>query len=141
NAPLSWTQSFLTGFLSNIGGTVGGEIFLSGTGKSPELKGDLYLSKVSTKVDFLGLTYRIPEAKISIDESKIDLGEIKLYDPNDNIANLSGIITHQRFDNMRLSFSMKANEFAVIDLKENESSVFYGNLTAKIDRFNLPGPP
>lgn len=141
NAPLSWTQSFLTGFLSNIQGTVGGEVFLTGTGISPELKGTVYLNKVATKVDFLGLTYRIPEAKIVIDESKIDLGDIKVLDPNDNIANLSGIITHQRFNNMRLSFSMKANEFDVINLKENESSVFYGNLTAKIDRFNLTGPP
>jgi hypothetical protein len=92
-------------------------------------------------VDFLGITYRIPQAKITIDEKKIDIGDVTVYDPNDNIANLSGIITHQRFENMRLSFSMKADEFDVINLKDYESSVFYGNLTARIDRFNLTGPP
>jgi hypothetical protein len=141
NAPLSWAQSAMTGYLSGMSGTVSGEVLIGGTGISPDLKGNVYLSKVSTKVDFLGITYRIPEAKITIDEKLIDLGDIKVYDPNDNVANLSGIITHQRFNNLRLSFSMKANEFDVINLKENESSVFYGNLTAKIDRFNLTGPP
>jgi hypothetical protein len=141
NAPLSWAQSAMTGYLSNISGTVSGEVFLTGTGVEPELKGNVYVNKMSTKVDFLGLTYRIPEAKITIDEKMIDIGDIRVLDPNDNVANLSGIITHQRFNNMRLSFSMKAPEFDVINLKESESSVFYGNLTAKIDRFNLTGPP
>lgn len=141
NAPLSWTQSIMTGFLSNISGTVSGEVFLGGTGMNPELKGNIFLNKVSTKVDFLGVTYRIPEAKITIDEKQIDLGDIKVYDPSNNVADLSGIITHQRFEQMRLSFSMKADEFEVIKLKEYESSVFYGNLTAKIERFNLTGPP
>jgi hypothetical protein len=141
NAPLSWAEATMTGFLSNIEGTASGEVHIGGTGVSPDIKGTVYLNKVSTKVDFLGLTYRIPEAKIIVDEKKIDIGEVAVYDPKGNVANLNGIITHERFEKMRLSFSMKADEFEVIKLKDYESSVFYGNLTAKIDRFNVTGRP
>ena len=141
NAPLSWAEAAMSGYLSDIEGTVSGEIAIGGTGQVPDIKGTIYLNKVATKVEFLGLKYRIPEATIKIDEKKIDIGDVNVYDPNDNIAELSGIITHDRFEKMRLSFSMKAEEFEVIKLKDYESSVFYGNLTAKIDRFNVTGPP
>ncbi len=70
NAPLSWTQSILTGFLSNISGVVNGEVALTGTGIEPDLAGKLTLSNVSTKVDFLGITNRIPTANITIDDKK-----------------------------------------------------------------------
>ncbi len=138
--PLSWLSPILHGFVSNIVGTLDGNITIKGTSEAPDIKGKVNLDKVGMHIDFLGAVYRIPEASINVDNRSINVGKMTLFDRFNNTALLTGGIDHDRFDKMKLDFRMTSSKFEVIDLKPNESELFYGNLIAKFETLEITGP-
>ena len=138
--PLSWLSPILHGFVSDINGTLDGKVTIKGTSDVPDIKGKVNLDEVSMHIDFLGSVYRIPEASININNRSINVGKMTLYDRFDNTALLTGGIDHDRFKKMKLDFRMTSSKFEVIDLKPNESELFYGNLIAKFESLNITGP-
>jgi len=140
NAPLAWLSPFMNGYLSNLAGSLNGSVKIGGTGIEPDVDGTVNLSNAGTKLDFLGTYYRIPSADITVNNKKIDLGEIKLYDVHNNQAILTGSISHQRFKKMRLNFQLTTPEFEVLNLKDYDNPLFYGNLIAQVDQFRITGP-
>lgn len=140
NAPLVWLAPFVNGYLSNMKGMLNGNVKISGTGIEPDVEGVVNLSQAGTKLDLLGTYYQIPNADITVNSKKIDLGVVKLYDSHNNEATLTGSISHQRFKKMRLNFQLTTPEFEVLNLKDYDNPLFYGNLIAKVDQFHVIGP-
>lgn len=132
-APLHWTAPLLTGFVSNIDGTVNGNIRVAGTAHTPDVEGTLSLKDAVFRVDYLGTTYKIPDAAIGLTSNSIDLNSIPVYDAFDNQATLSGKITHDRFKNFRLNTKLSSPQFEVLNLKDYENEIFFGNLVAKAE--------
>ncbi len=140
NAPLVWLTPLVSGTLSKLTGSLNGNVRIAGTGVEPDVEGVVSLSKASMHMDLLGTDYRVTSAEISVNNKKIDLGSIKLYDAHDNEALLTGSISHQRFKKMRLNFQMTTPEFEVLNLKDYDNPLFYGNLVARVDQFRVSGP-
>lgn len=140
STPMSWLSPILTGFVSKLGGTLNGEINISGSASQPDVAGNIKMQDAAMRIDFLGTYYTIPTASISLNNETIDLGRITLYDVYKNTATLSGKITHKRFDNMKLGIQMTSSKFEVINLEEEESELFYGNLIASIKTLSVTGP-
>lgn len=138
--PLHWLTPFLDGYVSDIGGLLNGDVYIAGRADRPDVKGELRLDNAVMKVDFLGTRYTIHHANIGVDNKQIDLGEISLFDENKNTAILRGNITHNRFSDMRLNLTASSDKLDVINLKENENSTFYGNLTAGFQTLSVRGP-
>ncbi len=140
NAPLFWLAPVLNGFVSNLSGELDGKIKIGGTSSYPDIDGRIGLNKIGMHIDFLGTDYRIPEGTININNKRIDLGRIRLYDKTEGRATLSGGISHNRFKNMRMGINLSSDKFQVIELKRSESDLFYGNLIAKFDNMSVDGP-
>lgn len=140
NTPLSWLSPVLKGFVSDIKGTLNGNIIIKGTSASPDIDGKIGLKEIGMHIDFLGAVYRIPEATIDVNNSSISVGKMALYDRFDNRALLTGGIDHDRLRDMKLNFRMTSPKFEVIDLRPNESELFYGNLVAKFESLVISGP-
>lgn len=139
NAPAGWTSPFLIGFLSEVKGTLNGNINFSGTSVAPDINGNVNLKDAAMKVDFLGTYYTIPNADIGITERTIDIGRVEVFDRFKNSAILSGRFPHNRFKDMRMSLKVKTPKLEVLNLAENESNLFYGNLIAGIDSMTIRG--
>lgn len=139
NTPMSWLNPVLTGFVSRLGGTINGEVNIAGSAVAPDIDGNIKLNDAAMRIDFLGTYYTIPNANIAVNNTKIDLGKITLYDVNKNTATLSGQIKHDRFKNMNLNINMSSPKFEVINLDETESELFYGNLIARIKQLSVTG--
>lgn len=140
NTPLTWIAPFLQGYVSNIGGTLNGKVNIAGTPYAPDVDGKVALNDAALKIDFLGTSYTIPAASISVNNKEIDLGEITLHDAYKNTATLSGKITHERFNKMQLNLTATSPKLEVINLKDYENSTFYGNLIAGFQSFTVRGP-
>lgn len=140
NAQLSWLSPILAGYVSEIQGRLNGAINIKGTSSKPVINGKIGMVDAAMRIDFLGTKYAIKTAIVNIDEKNIDLGEIVLRDAYNDKAVLTGGITHNHFDKMRLDIRMTSNKFEVINLKPNESELFYGNLVAKIASLSVTGP-
>lgn len=140
HTPLSWLTPVLTGFVSNITGTLDGKVLIKGTSASPDVQGKVNLDQVGMKVNFLGTYYRIPQGAITVNEKDISVGRLTIHDQFDNTAVLSGGISHKRFKDMRLNISTTSSKLEVINLRSNESDVFYGNLVAGFGQLSITGP-
>lgn len=140
DAQLSWLSPILAGYVSELKGKLDGVVNISGTSSAPNIKGSISMQEAHMRIDFLGTRYRINDARIKIDEQEIDLGKIVLRDAYDDKAVLSGGISHKNFDKMRLNIRMTSDKFEVINLRPNESELFYGNLVAKFASLNITGP-
>ncbi len=140
NTQLAWLAPILNGYVSELEGNLNGNITLKGTSTYPDINGQISLRKANLHIDFLGTVYKIPEAAFYVNNKEIGIGKITLYDRHDNQGNLSGSIYHNRFKNMRLDLSMSSDKLEVINLKRNESDLFYGNLIAGIGNLSVTGP-
>lgn len=138
-APLTWLDPILAGYASKLKGTANGEIDVSGTAANPDVSGAVTLNDAGVRVDMIGVEYRIPFAKITLDNRKIDLGNIKIYDRFGNEGIVSGTITHQQFQNMRLSLALNTRKLEAVNLRDYESEAFYGNLIAEAS-LSIRGP-
>jgi hypothetical protein len=140
NAPLSWLNPVLEGYVSRLSGAVNGKITIGGTGRMPDVSGSVALEKAALRVDYLGTYYTIPEATIDLSNTEIIFAAIPLRDVYDNKAVLTGKITHERFKDFRLGLSLKSDEFEVLNLQDYENADFYGHLVAKVTSLNVRGP-
>lgn len=139
-ARLSWINPFVTGFLSKMSGDLNGTINIRGSAAEPDISGKLNLKDAATRIDIIGTYYRIPEAKLNIDNNAIDFGKITIVDVAGRTAQLTGGIAHDRFRNMRFNrVNVQSNEFEVLQLKEYENSTFYGNLVANVESMTIAG--
>lgn len=140
NTPVSWISPLLVGYVSRISGNLDGKVSIAGTSKAPDVQGSVKMTDAGMRIDFLGTYYKIPKANITVSNSEINLGNITLQDVNKNKAILAGTITHNRFNNMRLNLNMGSSKFEVINLKERESELFYGDLIAGFQNMSVTGP-
>lgn len=139
NTPLSWTSALLQGYISRISGTLNGTVNIGGTAAKPDVDGSVKLSDAGLRIDMLGPYYTIPTATITVNNKEINLGSIELIDAYKNTAILQGKIMHDRFSKMRISANLHTNKFEVINLKEYESNLFYGNLVAGMQNLTVNG--
>jgi len=140
DAKLAWIAPFVTEFLSKMSGTLNGDIRIAGSALKPDIDGDVNLTNAATRIEILGTYYRIPSAKLHIDNNSIDFGRITIYDVGDRTATLTGGIAHDRFRNMRFNrVTLRSPEFEVLNLKEYENNTFYGNLTANVESMTITG--
>lgn len=140
NTRLSLLNPLLAGYVSNISGTLDGKIVIKGTSDAPDVNGRVMLNDAKLHIDFLGTEYEIPKGSITVNNSLIDLEDIKVYDRFKNTASISGGIRHKNLGNMSLNIRATSPKFEVIDLKSNESELFYGNLVASFESLSVTGP-
>lgn len=147
NANLKTFENFFTGFIENTKGTANGNIDIKGPANDYSLEGIILIKDMSTKVVYLGTTYTIPNGKVVINEKDIDLGKIKLYDQLGNIANLSGHIYHDHFNDLRFGkefgdqnpITVTSRKFQFLNTSSSDNGLYYGTVIAKGTMF-LSGP-
>lgn len=140
NTPVSWASPFVAGVLSRLNGTLSGTVNFNGTSYDPQINGSVALHNASLRVDYLGCNYTIPSAEIHVNNHRIDFGTIRLYDSYQNTATLTGYFSHNLFKDVRMRLQMKTKKIEVVNLQSSENNLFYGNLVAGIDSFNIRGP-
>ncbi|MGN6567036.1 MAG: translocation/assembly module TamB domain-containing protein, partial [Flavipsychrobacter sp.] len=138
--PVSWVEPFFVGYISNVSGQLNGSIAIQGTSQQPDINGKVNLQNAGMRIDFLGSAFTIPAGTINVSNTKIDFGEITLYDSYKNQAQLKGSILHDHFKNMRLNLRITSDKFEVFNLHDYENQIFYGNLVASFNPLTIRGP-
>ncbi len=139
NTPVAWATPFLTGVMSHLGGTIEGSVNVGGTAYAPDIEGTINLFKGAFRLDYMGTNYTIPFATVKVNNRRIELGKIMIFDRNSKFAVLSGYFSHNLFSNMRSRIKVTSNEFEVMNLSSYENNLFYGNVIASFDSVTLRG--
>ncbi|MVN78543.1 hypothetical protein GO988_19605 [Hymenobacter sp. HMF4947] len=129
DAPVVLAQPFLAGILNNLGGTGEGSLHLGGMFSAPTLAGAVDVKDGRFTFGYLGTTYTFAD-RITFTTSTIQLQNIRLRDVQGNQGTVDGVITHQGFQNMRLSLNASFRKFQVLSTTRRDNDLYFGTAYA-----------
>ncbi|WP_116973456.1 translocation/assembly module TamB domain-containing protein [Chitinophaga silvatica] len=130
NTSISLLNKYLAGYVSNLSGSVTGNVKVGGTTIQPSVRGNLTLDTVGVTVDYLGTHYRIPKLNINIDDNLIEFGNFVLIDKYNTKGNANGYISHDHFNDMNFDFDVTGRGFLFLNTTANDNDLFYGDVLA-----------
>ncbi|WP_297335094.1 translocation/assembly module TamB domain-containing protein [Algoriphagus sp.] len=126
DADLVSFEPFLSNYLSDMGGTVTGDLQLRGNARQPELTGRGKVNQGKFRIKFLNTPYQL-DGSILFDPGQINFSQLTLKDINGNTASLNGGLTYQGLNDIILDIDSRMNNFQVLNTTARDNETFYGN--------------
>ncbi|NIG53967.1 translocation/assembly module TamB domain-containing protein [Chitinophaga sp. Cy-1792] len=127
---VSLLNKYLVGYVSDLKGSVTGNLAVSGTTDLPSVKGQLALDSVGITVDYLGTRYKIPKLKVNVDDNLIEFGQFTVIDKYGTKGVANGYISHDHFDKLNFDFDVTGRKFVFLNTNANDNDLFYGDVIA-----------
>ena len=124
--PLSLINGFIEDQIIGLEGTAEGTLGVKGTTSKPEVNGELFLENASLISIPYGLKMRFDDDPVRIVNSQLLLENFQIYASNNNPLVAMGSIDFSDLDHINVSLRMKAENFLLIDAKEQPKSEAYG---------------
>ena len=113
----------------------------------PQVNGELYLDSAYIFSLPYGVEMRFGNDPVTISGSRLLLENFEMYSHNDKPLTTSGYIDFSNLDNMYADIRMRADNFLIIDAKENSRSEafgkayvnFYGRMQGPVENLRLRG--
>lgn len=128
--------------ISDLRGSVRGDIKVSGNYKDPSIDGFVELYKAGVKVPYLNVDLDIEDySKVLLEKNRFDFGKTNIVDTEYGTQGvLGGFIEHKRFSDWFIGLSIAAKDrLLVLNTQEDEESLYYGTGFIKGDA-TIRGP-
>ncbi|SDA56148.1 Family of unknown function [Algoriphagus alkaliphilus] len=122
-------EPFLSNYISNLDGTVTGNLQIRGTVNSPEVLGSGRIDRGKIRVNFLNTSY-ILDGSILFQPRQVSFKDLIFKDLNGNRATFTGGINHTGFNNIFLDINSTLSNFQVLNTTAKDNEVFYGTAFA-----------
>ena len=129
---LDFMHSFTESFVSHITGHGTGGVRLAGPLSAINLTGGLIVDGEAT-ITPLNTTYRLRQDTLTMVYNKMMLEHQPLYDKYDNVAYLTGAITHEDLTNLCLDLHVATDRLLGYDFHDFGDQSFYGTVFASGD--------
>lgn len=123
-------NGFMTGTDVALSGIAAGNISVKGTTDRPVLNGSLDLDSAHIYSDVYGFDFRTDEQAVEIKDSRMVFTDYNLYSTGKNPLVLNGSLDMSDFSRIALDFSMKANDFELINTRKKSKSMVFGKVYA-----------
>lgn len=130
--PLYIVNAFVPDNLIRLGGDLKGDMHFRGTIDRPQLNGGLAFRNGVADIVMLGTAFRLDTNRLPVTDGKILFHKYRFIAPNNSDLILDGDITLTPFDRMFMNLAVDANNFEVVNVKKNETSLIYGKAYADI---------
>ena len=124
--PLHFVNGFIPDQLLGLKGYGEGELTVKGALNKPEVDGELYLDSAYLVSVPYGVTMRFDDDPVRISGSKLLFENFMMYANNDSPLTLQGDLDFSNLDKMMLDVRMRAQNFLLVDAKENSRSEAFG---------------
>ncbi|MGY6741507.1 MAG: translocation/assembly module TamB domain-containing protein [Cecembia sp.] len=128
-ANLSILEPFLSDYLTQMGGTVSGDLDIEGTLNFPVVTGTGRLNGGTLLINYLNTFYTV-DGNIAFSTNEISFRELQLRDVNGNLARMRGGISHDYFSDFILDISSNLANFQVLNTTIRDNELFYGTAYA-----------
>lgn len=128
--PLQMLNGFMAGTDVALKGIAGGDLKVKGDFSHPIVNGTLDLDSAHIYSDVYGFDFRTDERAVEIKDSRLYFNDYNLYSTGKNPLVLNGTFDMSDFDRMRMDFSMKANNFELINTRKKAQSMVFGKVYA-----------
>lgn len=122
-------EPFLSKYITNLGGTVSGNLQLRGTMGVPELLGSGRIDQGKLRINYLNTSYQI-DGSILFRPTQISFQDLIFRDINGNRATFTGGLNHQGFENIFLDINSRLSNFQVLNTNARDNELFYGTAFA-----------
>lgn len=128
---ISAFQAFVKDYVKLYTGEASLNAQLKGPLDNLVLNGQLKISDVNFKVDYLQTKYAVKEALLNFDGDQIKIVPFEMKDANDQIAKVSGQMTHKGFSNLKYTIQIDDfKSFQVLNTVAKDNDLFFGNAYA-----------
>ncbi|MBQ8047161.1 MAG: translocation/assembly module TamB domain-containing protein [Prevotella sp.] len=146
-APLSMLNGFIPDRIVGLRGYGEGDLTLKGTLDKPIIDGEIYLDSSSIYSEPYGVEMRFADDPVRIEHSRLLFENFEMFANNDSPLNVSGYYDFSNLDRMLMNIRMKAQNFMLIDAKENPRSEafgkayvnFFGSMSGPVDNLSMAG--
>ena len=129
--PLQMINGFLAGTDMAMSGTAGGELRISGTADAPVINGQLDLDSAHFYSEVYGMDFLMDERPVEIIDNRMTFKDYCLYSKKaENPLVMNGSVDFTDMSNMRLDFTMKADNFELVNAKRTNASLLFGKIYA-----------
>ena len=122
-------EPFLQGNLSNLAGSLRGNLRITGTTDKPNVNGNINIDKGKLTVDFMMTKYTIND-HIDFENSDIVFNNFKIQDSHHKTAMVNGKIKTSFFNDISLNLNISPDNFQCLNTKEKDNELFYGTVYA-----------
>lgn len=129
NAQVKLVEPLLKDILSDMGGTMQGQVKITGKLAGPVLQGSVLVSDGSFVFDYLNTKYSFAD-RVYFSEKDISFRNVRLRDIYNNTAVIDGAILHDGFNNMVLDLKASFNKLMVLNTTRDDNQPYYGSAFA-----------
>lgn len=145
--PLQLMNGFVPKRLIGLHGYGEGDIALRGSLKNPHMDGEIYLDSSYIFSEPYGVSLRFANDPVRIKDSKLLFENFEMFANNDSPLNVYGTFDFSDTGRMMLDIRMRAENFELIDARENPRSEaygkafvdFYGTMKGPLESLRLRG--
>ena len=145
--PLSLINGFVPDQLIGLEGYGEGSVTIRGTAQHPEVNGEMFVDSAYLVSVPYGIRMRFDCDPVRIVGSKLLLENFGLYSSHNDLLNLMGSIDFSDTDRILMDMRMRAQNFLLIDSKQQTRSVAWGKafvnfmarLRGPLDELNMRG--
>lgn len=134
--PLYVVNAFMPDNLMKFQGELQGEMRFRGTLDAPELDGSLAFQDGRAELLMLGTVFSLDTSRILISDNKVHFNRYRFIAPDKSALMVNGNIHLTPFDKIGADLSVTGNDFQVVNVKQNPSSLIFGkayvNLKARL---------
>lgn len=124
--PLNLVNGFIPDQLIGLEGTGDGDLTLKGSLSKPDVNGEIMVEGASLFSVPYGITMRINDDPVVIEDSKFTLNDFRLYANNEQPLIINGSINFSDLNHLYMDMRIRAENFLMIDAKETKLSEAYG---------------
>lgn len=134
--PLDMVNGFIPDQLFGLRGYGEGLLDIRGPLDKLKVDGTVVLDSAYLESVPYGVKMRFAKDPLVIENSKLNINNFNLYSSKNDELNINGSIDFANLDHIMTNFRMRAQNYQIIDAKENKQSIAYGkafvNLFARI---------
>ena len=137
--PLNIAEPFISSLATDVSGHLTGDISITGPLNNPDVvmkRG--HVEAFRARLDYTQVPYTL-DGYVDIDSKKILLSDFTLKDDEHGSGNITGVITHDHFNDLFLDIKIRAHEVLGFNTTYNQNETFYGKAYAS-GSINIGGP-
>lgn len=131
--PLYVVSAFMPENLLDMRGELTGNVELRGTFSKPEVNGGIAFRDGKVEVLPLGTAFGLDTTQIRIQNNKIVFNRYRFIAPNKQFLIVNGNLSMLTLSDIRADLSLKADNFQIVDVKQNPKSLVYGKAFVNLD--------
>ena len=124
--PLNYINGFVPDQIVGLQGEGDGVLSVQGPLNKLDINGEIYLDSAHLVSVPYGIDMRFADDPVLVKNSRIEFENFEMFANNDSPLNMSGYLDFSELDRMNMDVRMRANNFEIIDARENPRSEVYG---------------